>query len=80
MVICTGCNKPFKKLHGLSLHRNKCQGSLSGSSFEKSLSDSRSFKKKTFALKFRKRQDSEGMQLSDSEEIGEPEVVSNFES
>lgn len=24
MVICTGCQKQFKKAHGLSQHRNKC--------------------------------------------------------
>jgi hypothetical protein len=52
MVTCTGCSKSFKKLHGLSLHRNKCRGS----SFEQALTDSRSFRKKIVALNFRERQ------------------------
>ena len=77
MVICTGCNKPFKKLHGLSLHRNKCHVSISGPTFERALSDSRSFRKKRVALKFREREES--MQPSNPQEFDEPDPVSNFE-
>ena len=49
MVTCTRCNKSFQKLHGLSLHRNKCGATLSGPNLEQNLSDSRSRQKKKFA-------------------------------
>ena len=77
MVICTGCNKSFKKLHGLSLHRNKCRGSLSRPSFEQTISDSRSFRKKFVTLEFREMQ--EEMQSSDPQKSDEPDSVRNFE-
>ena len=64
MVTCTHCNKSFKKLHGLSSHRNKCRASLSGPSFKQILLDSQSQRKKTLALNFRKRQDSMEIQPS----------------
>src|SRR5271154_4216377 len=32
MVLCNGCNKSFKKMHGLSQHRNKCSGIQTSSS------------------------------------------------
>ena len=58
MVTCTRCNKSFKKLQGLSLHRNKCGSTLSGPIFEQNLSDSRSRQKKYFAIKFSQREES----------------------
>ena len=75
MVTCTGCNKSFKKLHGLSSHRNKCRATLSGLSFEQTLSDSRSHQKKVLALKFRRRQDSVEIQPSDQQKLEETEPV-----
>ena len=81
MVICMGCNKPFKKLHGLSLHRNKCHSYLSGPTFKQALSDSKSFRKKNVAFKFRESQEgcSEGMQPSDPQIFDEPDPVRIFE-
>lgn len=74
MVVCSGCNKHFKKLHGLSLHRNKCLAAQSGLSFEKTLEDSKSFREKTMALRFRERLEKDPSP-SDSQEIDTPDLV-----
>ena len=75
MVVCSGCNKHFKKLHGLSLHRNKCVSVQSGSSFKKTFKDLKSFCEQTMALKFRERLENEPISHSDSQEIDQPDLV-----
>jgi hypothetical protein len=77
MVICTGCDKHFKKLHGLSLHRNKCPGGRSGPIFEQALSDSRSFRKQNVGLKFREWQEEKQPPPPDPQKFGE-DSVRNF--
>lgn len=58
------------------MHRNKCGATLSGPNLEQNLSDSRSRQKKKFALKFRQRQNSVGLQPSvDLQNFDEPEPV-----
>ena len=78
MVVCSGCNKHFKKLHGLSLHRNKCLSAQSGPSFEKTLKDSKSFHEKTMALKFRERLEKDPLSPLDSQEIDAPDLVKDI--
>jgi len=78
MVVCSGCNKHFKKLHGLSLHRNKCLATQSGPGFEQVLSNSRSIQKQIVTLKFRGKEEEEMPSPSDPQEIDEPDLVRIF--
>ena len=50
MVICTSCQKQFKKPHGLSQHRNKCSALRSG----QDLKQKKKLSSQHYILKFKK--------------------------
>jgi hypothetical protein len=71
MVICTSCQKQFKKAHGLSQHRNKCSKLRSEPVFKRNLLNQnlKAFQVQQAILKFKKKPEHKDLNGQEDEPV-----------